>query len=368
MLKSSLRSTILVGLGLVFLLGPAPIGAPHALAVENSVQVPVWAYYYIWFNASSWNRAKTDYPALGRYSSDESAVMRQHIEWAKAAGIQGFLVSWKRTPLLDRRLSPTRPDRGSSGLPPRDRLRRAGFLPSPAHLKKIRSDLRYFTTRYGHDPAFSAFGQPVIVWSGTWEFSPREVESVTRPFAGRLQILGSERSPEDYGRIARFVDGDAYYWSSVNPDTYTGYPEKLAAMSGAVHATGGMWIAPAAPGFDARLVGGTTVVSRRDGDTLRREFQAALGSDPDVIGLISWNEFSENSQVEPSVNYGSSYLSELADLLSVRAPSIPNFDSSAPSGRGSALPAVGALGLLGALMVGSVAAIAVRRHGRRAER
>ena len=32
---------------------------------------PLFAYYYIWFNADSWNRAKIDYPLLGRYSSDD---------------------------------------------------------------------------------------------------------------------------------------------------------------------------------------------------------------------------------------------------------------------------------------------------------
>ncbi|HEX6034325.1 MAG TPA: hypothetical protein VFY83_07815, partial [Anaerolineales bacterium] len=39
--------------------------------------VPVLAYYYIWFDTESWNRAKTDYPLLGRYSSDDASVMRQ---------------------------------------------------------------------------------------------------------------------------------------------------------------------------------------------------------------------------------------------------------------------------------------------------
>ena len=31
--------------------------------------------------------------------------MRQHVRWAKAAGIDGFLVSWKSTPALDERLA-----------------------------------------------------------------------------------------------------------------------------------------------------------------------------------------------------------------------------------------------------------------------
>ena len=39
--------------------------------------VPVLAYYYIWFDEASWNRAKIDYPILGRYASDDvvQAVM-----------------------------------------------------------------------------------------------------------------------------------------------------------------------------------------------------------------------------------------------------------------------------------------------------
>ena len=43
-------------------------------------------------------------PELGPYSSDDAAVMDQQVRWAKQAGIGGFLVSWKHTPTLDRRL------------------------------------------------------------------------------------------------------------------------------------------------------------------------------------------------------------------------------------------------------------------------
>ena len=30
--------------------------------------------------------------------------MRQHVRWAKRAGIDGFIVNWKSTPVLNRRL------------------------------------------------------------------------------------------------------------------------------------------------------------------------------------------------------------------------------------------------------------------------
>ena len=80
---------------------PAQSGGPGT----QIDQPPLFAYYYIWFNPTSWERAKTDYPLVGRYSSDERDVMRQHIDWAKEAGIEGFLVSWKSTDTLNRRLA-----------------------------------------------------------------------------------------------------------------------------------------------------------------------------------------------------------------------------------------------------------------------
>src|SRR4026209_1559354 len=66
--------------------------------------VPMLAYYYMCFDPQSGERAKMDYPLLGRYSSDDADVMRQQIQWAEAAGIDGFIVSWKGTEKLNRRL------------------------------------------------------------------------------------------------------------------------------------------------------------------------------------------------------------------------------------------------------------------------
>ena len=113
------------------------------------------------------------------------------------------------------------------------------------------------------------------------------------------------------------MDGNLYYWSSADPLGDSGYATKLDAFSTAVHANGGLWIAPAAPGFDATLLGGTRTVPRRDGDTLKRSLAAATQSKPDAIGLISWNDFSENTFVEPSQANGSSYLDIVASIVVV---------------------------------------------------
>jgi hypothetical protein len=145
-----------------------------------------------------------------------------------------------------------------------------------------------------------------------------------------LLILASERNADGYKRLAAYVDGNAYYWSSVNPDTYPDYQGKLDGMSEAIHENGGIWIAPAAPGFDARLIGVTRLVERKDGETLLRQMQTAYQSSPDAVGLISWNEFSENSHIEPSENYGVRYLEVVADFTQAPALEISAFSSDQP--------------------------------------
>src|SRR6266480_2611584 len=81
---------------------PAPGGA--ATTASPAKHVPVFAYFYQWYNPSSWDRAKQDLPLAGKYSSDDPHVLRDQIEAARAAGIDGFLTSWKSTATLNRRL------------------------------------------------------------------------------------------------------------------------------------------------------------------------------------------------------------------------------------------------------------------------
>ena len=324
---------------------------PSAASAVSTPPTPVLAYYYIWFTPNSWSRAKADLPVLGRYSSDDETVMRRHVTWAKRAGIDGFLVSWKSTPTLDERLA--RLIRIADGQNFKLGIVYEGldFEHNPLPIDTVEHDLTRLAAVYAQDRAFSIFDRPLVIWSGTPKYTHDEVLQVTGAVKNRLLVLASARNVRDFKRIDDLVDGNAYYWSSVNPSTYPRYTQKLAEMSSAVHARGGLWIAPFAPGFDARKLGGKTIVPRAQGATLRTEYSAALGSSPDALGLISWNEFSEDSYVEPSRRYGASSLSTLAALRGAQPPQIEAFDSDAslPStGSGfSGLPAVlGAVGLL----------------------
>ena len=323
---------------------------------------PVLAYYYIWYSPTSWSRAKVDYPLLGNYSSDERTVMRQHVTWAKEAGIDGFIVSWKSTPQLNARLARLIQIADQQHFKLAVIYQGLDFERKPLPITKVRADLEYFADTFAPDPAFQIFRKPLLIWSGTWEYSPDQIRNTLEPVRRRLFVLASERDPASYGRLSHLVDGNAYYWSSASPYTYTGYQERLDAMGRAVHRTGGLWVAPAAPGFDARLVGGTSVVPRRGGETLRRELAAAYASSPDALGLISWNEFSENSHVEPSRCFGREALATLADVLHGKVPNVGGLDSNDSSSTVTGVP-YGIPLLLGIVAVafGGIFAIAWRR-------
>jgi hypothetical protein len=331
MRRSILALAAVCAMAVVAASAPATAKSPPA----SSADTPVFAYYYIWFNPTSWQRAKTDYPALGRYSSDERDVMRKHIQWAKQSGINGFIVSWKSTEVLDRRLAKLIGVAEQENFPLAIIYQGLDFDRNPLPVTQVASDFDFFIRQFSHHKAFKYFRKPVVIWSGTWKFTRDEIGFVTKPRKDKLLILATARDIEDYERVADLVDGNAYYWSSVNPDTFPNYDQRLKQMGDAIHSRGDLWFAPAAPGFDALLIGGSTVVARKGGDTLRREYNAAIGSSPDAVGLISWNEFSENSHIEPSKTYGDEYLKLTADLI-----------AGLPSGGSGGSPSASAAGSL----------------------
>jgi hypothetical protein len=349
-----LAAALLIVPGAIPAVAAGDAGAPAANAAGVPGQTPVFCYYYIWFDPPSWNRAKIDYPAVGRYSSSDPDVMRQQIGEAKAAGITAFLVSWKGTAAQNARLVQLAALAAELHFKLGLVYEGLNFARQPLPASEVAGDLQWFARTFAADPVFDigvgGFSRPLVVWSGSWAFSTADIAQVVQPVRSRLMVLASAKNTTDYARVAPLVDGDAYYWSSVNPATMSGYGQKLDAMSRSVHAHGGLWIAPSAPGFDARLIGGTSVVPRNGGATLRTEFNTALSSQPDAVGLISWNEFSENTYIEPSMRYGRTYLDLTAQLINARAP-VPATAVDSSGGGSGGLTTGFALVLLAAIVV-----------------
>jgi Glycosyl hydrolase family 99 len=335
---------------------PTPQGACPSRQPARPDHAPVLAHFYIWYTASSWNRAKVDYPAVGRYSSDQVSVMRKQVQQAQAAGIDGFIVSWKSTDTLNSRLASLRGVAANAGFKLAITYEAQDFNRNPLPAAQVRDDLLAFADKYANDPVFRVLGdRPVVAISGTWHYSIDELRSITEPVADRLTVLATEKNTRDYERVSSAVDGELYYWSSADPETTPHYQDKLQEMANAVRAHCGLWVAPVTPGFDARKVGGARTVDRRNGATLRRSWEAAVTTVPDMIGVISWNEWSENTYIEPSATYGTRSLDVLRGLTG--APSAPGgeLDSSGPPSPGSPVQAA----IVGVAVLGSMSVVTV---------
>ena len=316
------------------------VSSPDASATLTPGARPlVFAYYYIWYAPTSWRRAKIDLPQLGPYDSRDRAVIAQHLAWARQAGIDGLIVSWKHEQRLDDALRVLVDEATKAGMKLILLYQGLDFNRLPLDPNVVATDLKWFLDTYGGAAPFDVFGLPAIVWSGTWGYKESQLQLVRTAVGApsRALLLGSERSASAYESRAAFFDGDAYYWSSPDPLSTPGYHRRLDELAAAVRADSGRWIAPAAPGFDARLVGGTSIVPRRDGTTFRAAWDGALQTRPDVLGIISWNEFSENSQIEPSKTYGSTYLDITTQLIAglpsnaAPSPSATDSGSSPPT-------------------------------------
>ena len=194
----------------------------------------------------------------------------------------------------------------------------AKILPTSA----ILGDLSYFVSTYGHDSAFdhSLSPKPTVIWQGSDKYAQSVLQTVGGRYRGALRLVGDENAWST--ARAQYLDGDAYYWSSQNPWRNPQSFGQLGALAAAVRSSGSnpdgsgkLWIAPAAPGFDAQLLGRTSCVPRRGGNTLRKLIEGNAATSPNAWAIISWNEIAEGTYIDPMTRYGEQDLSVLSSMI-----------------------------------------------------
>jgi hypothetical protein len=305
---------------------PASASASPSASATGSSQapggVPVFAYYYMWMQGSYWSTNKLNHPVRpfpGNYNSADPAVINWQIEQAKAAGITGFIVSWKDNATY-RRILPlveSAANRDNFKLAMEYETRQTFPSRTVTPAATTEADFRYFVANYASDPAwYRVNGKPLTMIDRSSLYTTSQLASITGPVRPALAVLQDVSTAAVYNKYAAYTDGNAYYWSSENPATNPHAASDLAALGAAVYATHGTWIAPFAPGYNSTLIGGHVVVARNNGAALRTEYAIAAASSPDILGLISWNEWTENTYVEPSVSFGSTYVNVLNSLIS----------------------------------------------------
>ena len=296
----------------------------------------VLAFYYGWYGAPKlsgdwlhWQGPTTagarqsptlNTPLLGRYDSHDPAVLAQHAQWAKAAGLTGVVSSWWGVGSFE--------DRSLALL--LDAMHGQG-LKVAAYMEQQKGgeagatrDLIHILQTHGKHPAWLKVGDRPVVFlylqalrdlpaSGWRDAAKMAANGGPEPF-----LIGddSPREPETFDLWTPSLDGVhvyvlAPYVRGKSPDGMRAwvratYP-KWKAMTG-----NKLFCATVIPGFDDTKVPGRApprpIVPRNGGATFAALWEETIAARPDWVLVTSFNEWHEGSEIEPSAEHGSRYL------------------------------------------------------------
>jgi glycoprotein endo-alpha-1,2-mannosidase len=310
---------------------PGPVstpveGLPPVVGPEPSQRVG--AFYYPWYGNPEtdaewihWNdnnhRPPADitsdyFPALGAYSSNDPAVVAQHMTWLRLAGVGVIIVSWWGQGGREERPVPLLLQMGERyGI-------KIAFHIEPYHGRtadKLVSDVQYLYDKYGSHPAFylsnatsrySLGDQPKPVFF-VWAIgSPDSDSPPVEAEYWQAALDAIHALPQGGLVIANTLQGSwitgghfdgLYNYATLHLEREGGFSWANSLPPGS------LYIPSVIPGFSAVRIGyaSDTFVPRENGDTYSDQWQAALGTaiEPLMVTVTSFNEWHEGSQIEP---------------------------------------------------------------------
>jgi hypothetical protein len=303
---------------------PAPVTPlPPREGPEPSYRVV--AFYYPWYGNPAtdgewihWTSAgnpkdiASDYfPALGAYSSNDPAVVAQHMAWLRQAGVGVIAISWwgqgcreeKPVPLI------------------LQMAQRYGIKVT-FHIEpyagrtadRLLGDIKYLYRRYGSDPAFflstatsrySPGNQPKPMFF-MWDSSERDTGNPVQVDYWQNAVDAIHALPQG-GLIIADMKESKWITGSHFDGLYNYATLHLEQEGGFAWAAGvppdSLYIPSVIPGFSATRINYSpdTYVPRLDGTTYADQWTAALGAgvQPAMVSITSFNEWHEGTMIEP---------------------------------------------------------------------
>lgn len=313
-------------LAILLVCAAAKLPAARAQAPERLVL----AFYYTWFDEHSWGANKVPDTPAELYVSRDRGAMARHIEQAKAAGIDAFVVSW-----YGPRVENNQTETNLRAL--LDEAAARGFriavdfeVTSPFYggAGDVQNGLATLLATHAQHPAYlRSDGKPVIFFWRQQRFSTDTWAAIRAAVDGGRNSLWIEEGV-DVSPLSVF-DGHHLYSVTWNPPTDMGYTAnkfaRLVRGKAAALAAPKVYVATVMPGYDDRKTGrgNAFAVGREGGAYYARSWQAAIGSQPDWIVITSFNEWPEGTYIEPSQAHGSMYLDLTAQWAAAFRGSAP---------------------------------------------
>ena len=286
----------------------------------------VLAHYYPWYTIETWRDPQMADRPLRLYSTEAQADVNNEVAQANAAGIDAFVVSWQgldaQGGFNDRRMRVVL--EAARSTPLRVCVYTETYVANPGYDPTVPVDpqtmfewLADLVDRYGSHPAYlRVAGRPVIFVYLASLLPDSDWAAIT------ARLRATDRNPLLVGDFARSTlldafDGEYQYtnvFSSGAALTDVNRTESLRVRTYNLLRPADrrrVWVASVTPGFDdSHLVGRVPphIVDRSNGSVYDQQWKTAIDTGADWIVVTSWNEWWENTHVEPSERYGTTYL------------------------------------------------------------
>jgi len=322
--------TVFTKLSVVALVGLLAVSTDILFSIRAQTKRSiVLAYYYGFYGDQSqgdWSQSRFT-PELGPYRSDNESVIRKHMEWAREAAIDGFIVSWWG------------PD--SSG----DRSAKMLFREAEAYGVKLyimiervvnrRTGQRWYVNVSFQDPNFeeglldtlsyvidnyvTAYpktyfefrGKPLIAFYAFLDSRKHDEEAYANFFRRMKNSIREEKDLSISIFSLNTVDSREFdVLALYNPLTQVSGNPQCPMQGQTYRCKSGVRVASVVPGYDDTLTGrrDSTVISRAEGALYRSQWTNASNFSPDVVLITSFNEWYEGTSIEPSKEWGMLYL------------------------------------------------------------
>ena len=266
--------------------------------------------------------ASVYYPMIGPYDGRDPVVLEYHMLTAKAAGIEGFIADWYGPDTYsDQVFSAMVKAAERYGMTVAICLEEKTFFPGYSAAKdraEVRKEMarqiRHVLDRHATSRAYyRRNGAPVFFMfngygngpAGPATLSPEELKEVLQSFhdPSVLLVRGHFEPPYlDIGLGNYAWCGDTRYRTNFYAAALAARADnRIALCAGA-----------ASPGFDDSGVygwgNGPRVTDRRGTLEYEENWDDILNYGPEIVQIVTWNDFEEGTTIEPSEQYGFSFV------------------------------------------------------------